>query len=53
MPDEKLERAVVTLLLEYFDQSSSTVEVAKRQFFWQYNQKSKSWEVDTRSPFGD
>ncbi len=52
-PDEKLESAVVTLLMEFYNQGSASVQIARRQFLWKFDQKAKGWLVDTASPLGN
>jgi len=50
-PDEKLENAVVTVLMEYFDQYSSSVTTKKTSSLWKYDEKSKAWLIDSSSAF--
>ncbi|MBN8554710.1 MAG: hypothetical protein J0L93_04625 [Deltaproteobacteria bacterium] len=51
-PDEKLESAVATVLLEYFPQNGSSVMTQKRKFTWKYEAKAKAWLLDETTPLG-
>ncbi|MDB5038382.1 MAG: hypothetical protein JWQ35_1910 [Bacteriovoracaceae bacterium] len=50
-PDETMDNAVVTLLLEYFNQSSASVNISKTSFLWKYNTEAKAWLLDSSTPF--
>jgi hypothetical protein len=51
-PDEKMESAIATIVLEYFPQSGSSVITQKRKFLWKYEAKAKIWLLDEAGPFG-
>ncbi len=51
-PDEKLDKALVTVFMEYFDTSSANLSSTRRIFAWKYDPKLKAWFVDETNPFG-
>lgn len=51
-PDEQLETAIATVLLEFFPQNGSSVITQKRKFLWKYEAKAKAWLLDEAMPLG-
>ena len=51
-PDEEVKGAYVTVLLEYFANSGTTLMTSRRSFKWKYDEKHKAWLLDESSPVG-
>jgi len=51
-PDEKMDEALVTVLLEYFSPNSSSLSSTKRLYSWEYNSRAEAWFVGEATPFG-
>lgn len=50
VPDDKMENAVVTFLMEYFDQSSSHLVVTRSASLWKYDEKKEVWFLESATP---
>jgi len=51
-PDEAQEKALVTVVMEYFSPKSMNLTSAKRFFNWEYDTKNKAWYVNEAHPLG-
>lgn len=51
-PDEKLDSAMVTVMLEYYPQSGQSVVQSRRYLLFSYDDKAKGWFLDETSPLG-
>ncbi|PIR23636.1 MAG: hypothetical protein COV44_01565 [Deltaproteobacteria bacterium CG11_big_fil_rev_8_21_14_0_20_45_16] len=51
-PDETQEKALVTVVMEYFSPKSMNLTSAKRFFNWEYDSKNKVWYVIEAHPLG-
>jgi hypothetical protein len=50
VPDEKMENAAVTFMMEYFDQSNSNLVVMKAASLWKYDEEKKGWFLHSTTP---
>jgi hypothetical protein len=51
-PDEKLESAMVTVLLEYYPQNGQSVVQSRRYLMWDFDEKAKAWFLNESTPLG-
>lgn len=51
-PDQDLEKALVTVNLEFFSPTSMEVIAQKRYFSWHYDDDRDDWFVEEGHPFG-
>lgn len=51
-PDEEMNTALVTVLLEYFSRNGDSVVQSRRYLTWVFDEKAKAWLLDETTPFG-
>jgi len=51
-PDPKFESALVSLNLEFFDQTGSELVETTRQYSWIFDETKKAWFLKEATPFG-